>query len=152
MGMNIVRLGSLWGALQPEGPSRFDETYAVALESTVKTLEDHKIYTLLDAHQDGLFEYPDSNISGKGYWALPKWVKQKLVKGLHEYPWPLKQATSPWICRYFTEQVANSFGRLFQNYDGTQDDFARFWKYMAKRFKKYKSVIGYELLNESFIK
>lgn len=150
MGMNIVRLGSLWGALQPEGPNRFNETYAVAIESTVKTLEDHKIYTLLDAHQDGLFEYPDSNISGKGYWALPKWVKQKLVKGLHEYPWPLKQASTPWFCRYLTEQVANSLGRLYQNYDGTLDDFARFWKYIATRFKKYKSVIGYELLNEPF--
>ena len=24
MGINIVRLGSLWGALQPEGPNRFN--------------------------------------------------------------------------------------------------------------------------------
>ena len=47
MGMNIVRLGSLWGALQPEGPNTFDETYAVALESTVKTLEKHKIYLIV---------------------------------------------------------------------------------------------------------
>ena len=36
MGMNIVRLGSLWGALQPEGPNTFDETYKTSTEVKYK--------------------------------------------------------------------------------------------------------------------
>ena len=104
-------------------------------------LEDNHIYTLLDAHQDGLYrqEDPDADCeengecNERGYWGVPPWIKQKLDGNEHKFPWPLKKHLSQWICRYFTEEISSAFGRFYNNSNGAADDFARFWGHVARR-------------------
>ena len=102
-------------------------------QDQVKMLEENDIYSLLDAHQDGLFRQNNTDSNGQGYWGVPSWVKQKLVGNARKFPWPFKDKLKVWVCRYFTEEITNAFGRLYQNYNGTADDFARFWNHVAKR-------------------
>ena len=46
--------------------------------------------------------------------------------------------------------MAEGFGQFYANVNGVADDFARFWKLMAKEFKDFEYVLGYELINEPF--
>ena len=101
-------------------------------------LEDNHIYTLLDAHQDGLYRHDEYNSTStiqneRGYWGVPPWIKQKLDGNEHKFPWPFKKKFSPWICRYFTEEISAAFGRFYNNSNGAADDFARFWGHVARR-------------------
>ena len=51
IGMNAVRLGVIWKALEPE-PGVFDEGYLRQIEETVEILAAHGILSLIDMHQD----------------------------------------------------------------------------------------------------
>ena len=59
-------------------------------------------------------------------------------------------SSAVWECGYLTEEVAEGFGQFYANVNGVADDFARFWKLMAKEFKDFEYVLGYELINEPF--
>ena len=98
-------------------------------------LDDNNIYTLLDAHQDGLYKHKDYPKGSKehGHWGVPPWIKEKLDGNARKFPWPFKHNLTNFVCRYFTEEVSNAFGRFYQNYNGAADDFARFWGHVAKR-------------------
>ena len=96
-------------------------------------MEDNNIYTLLDVHQDGLYRHEEHTPNGEGYWGVPPWIKQKLDGNARQFPWPIKKHLKTWTCRYFTEEISNAFGRLYQNYNGAADDFARFWGHVARR-------------------
>ncbi len=50
-GFNVVRLGVIWAAVEPQ-PGVYDTEYLASLSQTVQMLADHGIYTLLDMHQD----------------------------------------------------------------------------------------------------
>ena len=91
------------------------------------------MYTLLDAHQDGLFPITFNNTQ-HSYWGVPKWIKEKLEGKAHQFPWPMKNYPFKiWPCRYFTDEVSSAFGNFYENYNNTADAFAKFWKYTAKR-------------------
>ena len=95
------------------------------------------MYTLLDTHQDGLFPF-SYNGTQYSYWGVPKWIKHRLVGKARPFPWPMKKYPFKiWPCRYFTDRLSNAFGLFYQNYNGTADDFARFWRYVAKRYFEY---------------
>lgn len=39
---------------------------------------------------------------------------------------------------------------MLRNVGGLTDKFANFWEYVAKNFKNYENLLGYELINEPF--
>ena len=55
----------------------------------VSNLADVGVYTILDAHQDVLWQYGEKSDLG-GYWGVPPWVKAKLQSPVHEFPWPFQ--------------------------------------------------------------
>ena len=91
------------------------------------------MYTLLDTHQDGLFPIT-FNGTKDSYWGVPKWIKEKLDVKSRQFPWPMKKYPFKiWPCRYFTDKLSTAFGLFYDNYNETADNFAMFWKYVAKR-------------------
>lgn len=58
-------------------------------QNLVSGLADVGVYTILDAHQDVLWQYGDKNDKG-GYWGVPPWIKDKLKSPVHEFPWPFE--------------------------------------------------------------
>src|SRR5690349_19188615 len=50
-GLNVVRLGVIYTAVEPQ-PGRYDDGYLAGIAKTVATLGRHGVYTLLDFHQD----------------------------------------------------------------------------------------------------
>ena len=94
-------------------------------------LERHSMYTLLDVHQDGLLFHEGSSAE-RGYYGVPQWMQEKLVGNDTTFPWPFKKLNA-WVCRYFTQETSNAFGRLYQNYKGAADEFAKFWGIVAHR-------------------
>merc|ERR1719259_294842 len=109
----------------------------------VDQMEEFGIYTLLDMHQDVLWEE-----KGIGYWGVPPWIKEKMSVAAHEYPWPLVDTQTTWECGYFTEHIAVAFQRYYENQNGVLDDNARFYKEVSARFKGKTSILGYEIINE----
>ena len=99
------------------------------MKDIVENMESHGVYSLLDAHQDGLWETQGNSAS---YWGVPPWIKDKLNVQTHEFPWPLK-AINRWECQYFTEEIAVGFEQMYKNANGVADDFANFWRLVAER-------------------
>jgi hypothetical protein len=98
------------------------------LQKMVSDLSTFGVYSLLDVHQDVLWE-----THGDGYWGVPPWIKDKLNVQTHEYPWPLKEVNR-WECGYFTEEIAVGFDQMYNNVNGVADDFAKFWQLVADRY------------------
>ena len=71
-------------------------------------LESAGVYTLLDMHQDVLWEEPTNQGSHNGYWGVPPWIKAKLNhSSAQPYPYPLEHYPSGimWGCGYFTDRI-----------------------------------------------
>ena len=73
LGINVVRLGAMWTGVQPEGPQRVNRTYIKVLKSIVNGLASRGIYTVLDMHQDVLWQAGSSDKFG--YFGVPPWLK-----------------------------------------------------------------------------
>ncbi len=67
-GFNAVRVGVIWSDLEPE-PGVFDTDYLNSIESTVQTLGNHGIYSIIDFHQDAY----STAFGGEG---APDWAVQ----------------------------------------------------------------------------
>ena len=66
------------------------------------------------------------------------------------YPYSKDCAKHAWGDYYFTEAAAAAFQNFYNNTDGLLDAWADFWGKTAQGFNDYRSVIGYELINEPF--
>src|ERR1700689_2283700 len=66
-GFNVVRLGIIYSALEPE-PGVFSASYVASIKHTVATLARAGVYSLLDFHQDQL----NAEFGGEGFpaWSL----------------------------------------------------------------------------------
>ena len=53
-----------------------------------------------------------------------------------------------WPNYHFSRSVSQAVGRLFNNYEGLLDKFARFWGKVAARFADNPHILGYEIMNE----
>jgi len=58
------------------------------------------IYTILDMHQDVLWQAGENE--DQGYWGVPPWIKHKVDNPDHYFPWPMINPTV-WECGYFTQ-------------------------------------------------
>jgi endoglycosylceramidase len=139
-GFNVVRLGVIWAAVEPD-PGVFDDTYLASIEQTVQTLANHGIYTVLDMHQDGY----SSLFGGEG---APAWASE--TGGL-----PNIQVGGFPINALFDPAEQNALGAFWSNADapngmGLEDDYAQMWEHVANYFNGNPDVAGYEIMNEPY--
>jgi endoglycosylceramidase len=137
-GFNTVRLGLIYGAVEPE-PGRYDDGYLASVARTERTLGRSGIFPLLDFHQDLYNE----RFGGEGW---PAWAT--VDDGLPADPKPGFPATyvaSPGLNRAFDNFWANVAGPADTP---LQDSYAAAWAHVARQFRDRDSVLGYDLLNE----
>lgn len=137
-GFNVVRVGVIWKALEPE-PGVYDDSYVGQIAATVRTLARYGIYSLLDFHQDLLNE----KFGGEGW---PDWAI--LDGGLPAQPlagFPLSYVSSPGLNAAMSNFYANALG---PGGIPIQNRLADAWEHVARRFAHNPWVLGYDLLNE----
>ncbi|XP_040567207.2 endoglycoceramidase [Lepeophtheirus salmonis] len=143
MGFNVVRLGTMWSGLQSDGPTSQNRTYIDILKTITTNLGEKGIYSILDMHQDVLWNL---------YYGFPKWVKDSVPPPDQSYPAPMNHITpAKWACGYFTKDTNEGFQHLYNNTNGIGDYFANFWSIIAEEFKDYNEILGYDLLNEPWV-
>jgi endoglycosylceramidase len=136
-GLDAVRVGVIWAAVEPE-PGVFNDSYLASIKSTVDMLGSHGIVSLLDFHQDMYNEV----FQGEG---APAWAIDD--NGLPVFP----QLGFP--ANYFLQpalQVAynNFWANATVDGKGLQDWYAGAWQHVAAYFNGSPSVLGYDLYNE----
>jgi endoglycosylceramidase len=137
-GFNTVRLGMIYGAVEPE-PGSYDDRYIAASARTERMLGRSGIFSLVDFHQDLYNE----RFEGEGW---PDWAT--LDDGLPAEPtpgFPATYITSPGLNRAFDNFWADAPG---PGGIGLQERYAAAWARVAREFRGSDSVLGYDLLNE----
>lgn len=138
-GMNCIRLGILWDALEPT-PGQYDEDYLKRVEQRVDRAAQHGLLVILDMHQD-LF----SSRYGDG---APNWAT---INGDAPH-----KTGAVWSDSYLiSPAVQLAFDSFWSNAPaadgvGIQDHYAAAWAHVAKRFAGNKTIVGYDLMNEPF--
>ncbi len=136
----------------------------------MSSLASRGVYTLLDLHQDCLWQAvePERQDSRrrrkrKGYWGVPPWVKRSLPRTEPSFPWPLGEYQA-WICGYFTKEISSGFQviqgkisppmclfnffylctvqHIYDNTAGTADAMAEHWRFMAEQFGQMEGIVG----------
>jgi endoglycosylceramidase len=119
-------------------PGRIDTDYLDSIERTVDILTRHRLFVLLDFHQDGYGPATHGN-------GMPEWAT--LTDGLPNPPaqFPLYYVQNPSIQRAFDNFWANRAGP-----DGVplQEHYATGMRTVAERFSTDRYVLGYEPMNE----
>jgi endoglycosylceramidase len=136
-GFTTVRLGVVVGGLMPE-PGVVDHAYIENLAQTVELLARHRIFVLLDFHQDGY----GPKYNGNGF---PDWMG--IDDGLPNPPaqFPLYYVQNPAMQRAFESFWQN---RPAVDGRGLQDHFVDGLVAVVRRFRRQPYVLGYELMNE----
>jgi endoglycosylceramidase len=137
-GFDVVRLGLIYGAAEPS-PGVYDERYLAAIARTVRQLGAHGVYALLDFHQDQYNE----RFHGEGF---PAWAVQD--DGLPNSPdlgFPQNYLGMPALQHAFDHLWADSPG---PGGVGLQERYAAAWGRVARRFRRDRHVLGYDLFNE----
>ena len=136
-GINVIRLGFNWSALEPE-KNCFDERAFEFLKKFVSTAQENNIYVLLDVHQD---LYCSKFGFGDG---APSWVTKD---------YPRKRPVAIWAEGYFYfKDVQRAFNDFWRNKNNVQTDFSEFWDKLVLEFKDFDNVIGYDFLNYRLFK
>ncbi len=135
LGINVVRFGLLWKAVQPR-PDFYDEDYLDCMERYVDLCNQYGIYVYLDMHQD-LY-----------HGGAPDWAT---VTDSYNF----KKAKLIWAEGYFFDKAVH---RAFDNFwanlpvcgKGLQDHYADMWKHVAERFKDKENLLGFDIFNEPY--
>jgi endoglycosylceramidase len=136
-GLDAVRLGVLWEAVEPR-PGVFDDNYLASIKSTVALLAAHGIVSLLDFHQDMYNE----KYQGEGE---PAWAADD--GGLPAAP------QSGFPGNYFDMpalQAAydNFWADATVDGKGLQDWYAGAVQHVAAYFNGTPGILGLDLFNE----
>lgn len=143
-GFNVVRLGVIWAAVEPE-PGVIDYEYLAGINETVQTLSEHGIYTFLDMHQD-LYS---TKFHGEG---APDWATQ--TGGL---PNPDLRFLNFFAIGYYLNPAQNhAWDAFWANADapdgvGLENHYAQTWQAVAAYFGANPDVIGYNIINEPWV-
>jgi endoglycosylceramidase len=143
-GFNVVRLGVIWKALEPQ-PGVYDDAYLGRIMRTYRLLHKHGIGVLLDFHQDMYNE----RFQGEG---APDWA----VVGQAATEPAVPQTGFP--ANYVTQNAVNhAYDAFWANTAvpgtgrGVQDLYAAAWAHVAKRFRGKPGIVGYNLFNEPWM-
>ena len=137
-GFNAVRLGVEFQGLMPV-PGQVDESYIEHLAESVDALARHRLFVLLEFHQDGFGPF----FRGNGF---PDWMAiTDRLPNPPEATFPLFYVQNPALQRAFEHFWANSPG---PNRIGLQEYFVQGLERLVRRFSPNPWVLGYELMNE----
>ena len=142
-GFNTVRLGVIYKALEPDPPGpdgkpRYRTGYLRSIKRTQRLLARHGIYTLLDFHQDLYNE----RFQGEGW---PDW--QTIDDGVPSFPqqgFPANYVVNLGLQRAFD----NFWDNTPVAGVGLQDRYAAAWRHVARRFRRSRRLLGYNIINE----
>lgn len=136
VGVNIVRLGITWAAVEPHEGEYNDDLISVLKEFIDKCAENN-IFVMFDMHQD-LFSH---HFHGDG---APKWAIDS------SHPNPRQYAI--WAEGYFYMQgVQNAFYDFWTDRNGIQTKFIKMWSYVANFLSDCENIIGYDYFNEPYV-
>jgi endoglycosylceramidase len=138
-GFNVVQLGIIWAAVEPE-PGVFNDAYLASIAQTVQTLASHGIYTMLNMHQD-LYS---STFGGEG---APAWAVQAGGLPNPQEPFELATFLNPaenhaWDAFWSNAQAPNGVG--------LENSYAQMWEHVADYFKNDPDVAGYDIMTEPY--
>jgi endoglycosylceramidase len=137
-GFNLVRLGINWSGIEPQ-PGIYDRAYLRSILATMRQLERHRIYTLLDWHQD------DWSVAAAGVDGAPAWAT--LTDGLPNPPlgYGVGMLGDPAQMRAFDNFWANARG---PGGIGIADRFAAMLAEYARALRGERYLLGYDTFNE----
>lgn len=139
-GINLVRLGINWSALEPE-PFQYSQAYLDKVARVVDVFGDRGIYVMLDMHQDLYGQKFDNG--------APEWATlDNDLPHLTGPVWSDSYLISPAVQTAFDNFWAN---KQVPGGTGLQDHYAAAWSRVAERFAGNPMVIGYDIMNEPFI-
>lgn len=141
-GVNLVRFGLTWDAVEPE-PQKYNEEYLGRVREIADLCEKYGIYFYLDMHQDLYSGYKGCAGDGAPEWAC-------MTNGAK-----FKPTRFVWAEGYFWgKAVHNAFDSFWQNrpYNGIplQKYYADMWKHIAEEFGDHPALFGFDILNEPF--
>ena len=130
-GMNAIRLGVSWRALEPTR-GVIDAGYAARVRRLVRLAGAEGLWVLIDMHQDLWSE----RFGGNG---APDWAT--LDEGQPFVPTPFPYA-------YLQPAVGRSFTSFWSNRDGIRTEYVRAYAGLARLLAGEDAVIGYDAMNE----
>ena len=140
-GVNIIRLGVTWAAIEPE-QGRYNTVYLDGVREALRLCEKQGVYAFLDWHQD-LYSHYCCHGDGAPEWACVGNKKE------------IKDPIVIWATGYFLNRsVWRSFDAFWENKPvngkGVRDSFCDMLAFTADYLKDCPAVMGYDLLNEPF--
>jgi endoglycosylceramidase len=132
-GMNSIRLGVTWKALEP-APGQLDEAYVAEIVRLTRLAARRGLYVLVDMHQDEWSE----RYRGNG---APEWAT--LDDGI---PFPPTSAGHPYD--YTQPAVGRAFTSFWENRDGIRSRFVAAFARLARELRREDGVVGYDAFNE----
>lgn len=138
LGFDLLRLPINWSALEPV-QGHYSTDYLKRVAAVVDLCGRRGISVLLDFHQDAF----SKEIGQDG---APRWVLDLLL-GPNGYPY----LGGPLIdlgARRFASYTIDAFRRFDANEHDVQSLFAKAAVVLAKRFRRSRAVMGYEIMNE----
>ncbi|MFZ0715306.1 cellulase family glycosylhydrolase, partial [Mycobacterium sp.] len=136
-GFNAVRVGVIWSDLEPD-PGVFNTAYLNSIESTVQTLGNHGIYSIIDFHQDAY----STAFGGEG---APDWAVQTDGAANPSLPFPYNEFFNPAEQQAWESFWTNSDA---PNGIGLENNYSQMLEYVANAFNGDPNVAGFELINE----
>jgi len=130
-GMNAIRLGVSWRALEP-ARGTIDAAYAARVRRMVRLAGDEGLWVLVDMHQDQWAERFGGN--GAPDWAI-------LDDGQAFQP-------SPFPYGYLQPAVGRSFTSFWTDRDGIRGEYVRAYAALARALAHEDAVVGYDAFNE----
>ena len=137
LGMNAVRLGIIWAALEPV-PGQYDERYINLIKHQLDLAAQAGMSVLLDMHQD---LYAQRFSDGAPDWAV-----------LTDAPY---EATDLWSDAYLSSPaVQQAWDAFWENKEvpqtgrGLQDHYAALWAHLAAAFHDHPALFAFDIMNE----
>jgi len=139
-GFNLLRLPISCSALEPE-PGQYDRRYLDRIAAIVTVCQRRGILVVIDFHQDAFSK--EIGQDGAPRWALD------LLLGPGGYPY-LGGPLTDLDARRFAPATIAAFREFFADAQDVQDRYAAAASAVARRFRRSRGVLGYEIMNEPF--
>ncbi len=138
-GINIIRLGLIWDAIEPECGKYYDE-YLDMMVSYAEMCEKYGIYYYLDMHQD-LYSARFSD-------GAPDWAT---ITDSYKY----REPKFIWAEGYFISKAVhracdNFWNNTPINGRGLQEHYCDMWKHVAEKFSGRPGLLGFDVMNEPY--
>jgi endoglycosylceramidase len=130
-GMNAIRLGVSWRALEP-ARGTIDAGYVARVRRLVRLAGAEGLWVLVDMHQDLWAE----RFGGNG---APDWATLDDAQPF---------VASPFPYGYLQPAVGRSFASFWTNRDAIRSEYVRAYAALAKVLAPEPAVVGYDAFNE----